>query len=375
MDDHNSITRHRQAALGQHPVHNDAPLVSVIVVTHNGKTYLERCLQAVRGNVYPNYEVIVADNGSTDGTRGLLTELERQWPDLAVEYIGYNAGPALARNRAAARARGVYLAFLDNDTQPDPDWLVAAVSLLEADASIGACQCKLLLRHDPRCIDYVGDYLSPLGFLIQRAPCGSEDTGAYDESIDIFSAKSAAMVMRRCAFEAAGGFDPDYFIYVEETDLAWRVWLQGYRIVLCPQSRVLHEFGTSSLILGRRQNYLTKFHGSKNYIMTLWKNLGFLSLLWMLPLHVSLWCAMAVWLVARGSFVDARYITAGIGWSILHCRDIWHKRSVVQRTRRVTDKELFPRIMRRQSLRYFYRKMATPRRIGNAEGFYRPKRK
>lgn len=349
------------------------PLVSVIVVTYNGKPYLVRCLQAVRANCYPNYEVIVVDNGSTDGTIDYLTQLQKEWPALSVERLGYNAGPSAARNCAAAKARGKYLAFLDNDTQPMPDWLQVPVELMEADASIGACQCKLLLLREPHRIDYAGDYLSPLGFLVQRVPGGAEDTGAFDQRAEIFSAKSAAMVMRRSAFEQAGGFDPDYFIYVEETDLAWRVWLQGYRIIFVPESRVLHEFGTSSVILGSQQNYLVKFHGCKNYISTLVKNLEFRALLWMLPVHVALWCAMAGWLVLKGSFSDACYIVQGIGWTILHTPQLWRKRQAVQRTRRVSDQHLFPKVMRHAPFNYFYKKMATSHRIGNAEGFFRPK--
>jgi GT2 family glycosyltransferase len=349
------------------------PLVSVIIVTYNGKPYLARCLQAVRANCYPNYEVIVADNGSTDGTTEYLAQLRREWPALSVVCLGYNAGPSLARNRAAARARGKYLAFLDNDTQPAPDWLQVPVELMEADASIGACQCKLLLLCEPHRIDYAGDYLSPLGFLIQRVPGGAEDTGAFDQHEEIFSAKSAAMVMRRSVFEQAGGFDPDYFIYVEETDLAWRVWLQGYRIIFVPESRVLHEFGTSSIILGTQQNYLVKFHGCKNYISTLVKNLEFRSLLWMLPVHVALWCAIAGWFVLKCSFTDACYIVQGIGWTVLHTPQLWQKRLAVQSSRRISDAVLLTKIMRRAPLSYFYRKMATPQHLGNAEGFFRRK--
>ena len=345
------------------------PLASVIIVTYNAADRVIRCVEAVLEATIAPIQVIVVDNGSTDDTVG---ELERRFgAHVEVVALSKNLGPAAARNVAVRQARGRYLAFLDNDTVPHPDWLEAPLARMEADPTVGACQCKLLLLADPTAFDYAGDYLSSIGFLIQRVHAGELDEGQADEAEEIFSAKSAGMVMLREAFDKAGGFDDDYFIYVEETDLGWRVWLQGYRIVFEPRSVVLHEFGTSTVVLGDRQRVLAKFYGPANYLTTIFKCAGFPSVVPMLTLNAAGWLGVAGWLMLRGGFRDAYHIGRGLAYFALFLPRNWRKRREVQRRRTVTDRELYPRIRRRRSFRYFYEKLAVRRQVGHTHGYYR----
>lgn len=333
------------------------PKVSVVIVTHNGKEYVDACVRAVFESGYSDIGVIVVDNGSQDGTIPLLKEKYGTRDDFKLVVLDRNYGPAYARNRGVEQAKGKYLAFLDNDTRPDPDWFLEPVKMMEEDLTIGACQCKLLLMDEPDRIDYVGDYLSQFGFLVQRGAYRTLDKGQFDEAVEIFSAKSAGMLMRKEAFDKAGGFDPDYFIYVEETDLAWRVWLAGYRVVFAPNSKVFHKFGASGEILGReRQNFLLRCYGSRNYLATLFKNLDFLNLLKILPVHFFLWVGIASLLVLRGDFGSGRAVFRGLADFASRLRSLYKKRGRIQRERVVSDRELLPRIMRRESLSYFYRK-------------------
>jgi GT2 family glycosyltransferase len=347
-----------------------APLVSVIIINYNGRKYLENCLKAVFLNVYPNYEVIVCDNGSTDTSLEMLNKLTSKYPNLKIVALDRNYGPSLARNKGVVVAKGIYLAFLDNDTQPEKNWLIDPVKEMEQDKTIGACQCKLLLMEDHKRIDYVGDYLSQFGLLVQRVPGGDIDNGQADEKVEILSAKSAAMIMRKEAFDKAGGFDPDYFIYVEETDLAWRVWLAGYRIIFIPESRVYHEFGTSNTILGDFQQYLNKFHAPKNYLMTLYKNLETSMMLKIVPVHFLLWVGVAGWFVMKGQFKLAGYILKGLLWFILHLLQNTQKRILIQKSRKISDAKLLPIIMRYQPLSYFINKLRKVHKIGNTTSFY-----
>lgn len=350
------------------------PLVSVIIVNYNGKDYVERCVRSVTNASYPNLEIIVTDNGSTDGSIQNLINLFGVDNRLKIVEIGENKGPAYARNMGVEIAKGKYIAFLDNDTEPEPNWLDSLVETLENDSSIGACQCKLLLMSERTKLDYAGDYISNLGFLVQRVNAGEEDRGQVDTRDEILSAKSAAMIIRADVVKEIGGFDEDYFIYVEETDLGWRVWLKGYRIIFVPESRVYHEFGTSSIILGSKQNYFAKFHGSKNYITTLIKNMGPIYMVKIVPVHISLWIGMACWLLLKGQFDDSKNIFKGVYWVICNITTIFQKRRAVQRMRVVSDGELMPKIMRNQSFEYFYKKLAKVQQIGNAKGFLRPQK-
>lgn len=349
------------------------PKVSVIIVNYNGKRYVDRCVAAVFRNVHPNYEVIVVDNGSDDGSVPLLRTQYGSRDNFKLVVLGLNFGPAAARNKAIEKATGKYLALLDNDTVPESDWLIEPVKAMEADATLGACQCKLLLLNNPKQLDYTGDYISQYGFLVQRVETGETDVGQSDKRVEILSAKSAAMIISRQAFDRAGGFDPDYFIYVEETDLGWRTWLAGFRIIFIPESRVLHEFGTSLVILPSKQNFLSKFHGTKNYIMTLAKNFGTANYSTVIPIHVFLWLAMAIMLCFKGQSESSLYITKGIWWTVIHSGQIWRKRRKIQAGRKVGEKTLMAKVMRRKSLRYFYKKFSKPVIIGNAKSFNRPK--
>lgn len=202
---------------------------------------------------------------------------------------------------------------------------------------------------------------------------GELDNGQADTPDEILSAKSAAMVIRHDVLDEIGGFDEDYFIYLEETDLGWRVWLKGFRIIFVPESRVYHAFGTTQKILPKQQNYLVKFHGTKNYITTLIKNLGTKNLLKILPLHIALWIGMAGWFGIKRQTNDSWFIIKGIFWNVVNLKMVWKKRRIVQKMRVVSDEDIMHKIMKKKSLNYFYSKLATPHKIGNTEGFYRPK--
>ncbi|MDI6783522.1 MAG: glycosyltransferase family 2 protein [bacterium] len=343
------------------------PLVSVVIVNFNAKEYLISCINASLLSNYQPIEIIVVDNGSTDGSVDMVKENYSTHSLVQLIALPKNYGPAYARNRGIEKATGKYLAFLDNDTKPDPNWLVDLVKVMEADERIGACQCKLLLMEDPTRIDYVGDYISHYGFLIQEVHGGDLDIGQAEKMNEILSAKSAAMAARAEVVREIGLFDEDYFIYVEETDLGWRIWLKGYRIVYIPTSRVYHAFGTSSNV------YNLRFHGSKNYILTLYKNFGFVYLWRVLPVHIGLWIGIASWLVIKGQVQDGILILKGIGWHVIHFPSSLRKRRLIQKGRKVSDKELMPIIMRKRPFKYFYQKMATPHKVGHADGWYRPK--
>lgn len=338
--------------------------VSVIIVNYNGYEYVKRCIDAVAANIYPDYEIIVVDNGSTDSS---VDKLQIDFSNLGIRFIELqtNLGPSAARNRAGRIATGEFFAFLDNDTTPDGDWLVAPISRMKADPTIGAVQCRLMLLQEPTKFDYVGDYLGSYGFLMQSVGAGEEDVGQADSEAVILSAKSAGMVVRRSAFCEAGGFDDDYFIYVEETDLGLRLWLMGYRAIYVPESRVLHEFGTSSIILGSHQNVLAKFHGPKNYVLTLLKNLETRTLLHVLPRHLALWCGYAVLNLSKRRRHSAGLILAGLWWNVIHLPSTLRKRKLIQSKRRINDRAILGVVGRKDSLRALYIKATASTSVGN----------
>ncbi len=327
-------------------------LVSVVITNYNGKKYLEDCLWSILKNNYTNCEIIIVDNASGDGSLEYIDQKFKNDNDkIIVVRLAENFGPSKARNEGVRVAHGKYIAFLDNDTKVHPDWIIEALKLFEKDEQIAALQCKLLLMEEPQKLDSVGEYLGPNGFLVQRTNVHEIDTGQYDQEVDILAAKSAGMFIRKKAFQEINGFDEDYFIFMEETDLGWRLWLAGYKTVFAPKSIVYHLFSTTRKIVGKvGNNYLVRFHGTKNYVMTLMKNLGGRNLVYILPGHIFIWNGLAFVLFFQGDFKSSRNILRAINWNFKNFFKILRKRSQIQAERKISDKDLFKKVMRRQGI-------------------------
>lgn len=336
------------------------PLFSIIIVNFNAKEFLKNCLNSILRNSFDNYEIIVVDNGSTDGSLQLVREEFRNQPEkIKAIALSRNLGPAAARNSGARVARGEYLGFLDNDTEVDKDWICAALRCFERSEKIAAIQCKLLFLFEKDRIDYAGEFLSNLGFLVAAIEHGAVDRGQNNFAEKILAAKSAGMFIKKSVFEQVGGFDEDYFIFMEETDLGWRCWLAGFEVVFCPDSVVYHYFSATKKIVDKNfNNYLVRFHGTKNYILTLYKNLSSFYLMKIMPIHIFLWLSLSSYLLLRRNFRSAFNIWKAIGWNIFNFRKNSCKRCIVQQKRVVCDKDLFLRfgLMKNRSINYFLNK-------------------
>lgn len=335
----------------------DAPLVSIIIVNHNGIDFVDTCLRSVLSSRYNNFEIIFVDNGSIDASLQYVKETFGNESRLRFVENCSSVGPAVGRNRGAAVSKGKYLIFLDNDTQVDKNCIGELMQVLEKDNSIGAAQAKLL-RMGSNLYDCAGDYLGPLGFLIERSR-GQEDKGQLDFVADILSAKSAASIIRRDLFERIRGFDEDYYMYLEETDLSWRVWLSGYRVVFIPTAVVYHAFNTPKKDFKKYYpSYIVRYYGCRNYITTLVKNLQFKSLITILPLHIYSWLVMAILFTLKGNIKDSFYIMKGIFWNILNMNILISKRRVNNvMIRKVSDKEILDKVKSKERPEYTLKKI------------------
>ncbi|MDD5165799.1 MAG: glycosyltransferase family 2 protein [Candidatus Omnitrophica bacterium] len=306
------------------------PLVSVIIVNHNGIDFVDTCLSSVLNSSYTDFEVVFVDNASGDGSLEYVKKAFGSDQRLKFVENSGSLGPAVGRNRGSRSAKGKYLIFLDNDTKVKADWISELVEALEYDKTIGAAQAKLL-RMDTDFYDCAGDYLGPLGFLIERSRC-AKDTGQFDYIADILSAKSAASIIRKDLFDKIGGFDEDFYMYLEETDLSWRVWLAGYRVVFVPKAVVYHSFETAKKDIKKYYSkYVVRYYGCRNYISTLIKNLEFRNLIRFLPLHIFSWVILSLLFLLKGQLRDFFYIIKGIFWNMLNFGLLLKKRRTINR--------------------------------------------
>lgn len=343
------------------------PLVSIIIVNHNGYHLLQDCLTSIIKNKYSHYEIIIVDNGSTDkSVSKIKTHFQKHLKQITIISLKQNLGPAIARNLAFKKSRGDIIAFLDNDTKVDQNWIIEVLPYFSNNTKVGVIQSKLLLMDNPKKIDYVGEWLGTLGFLHSVATYGEIDQHQYDKTKYILAAKSAGMFIRRQAFIDAGKFDQDYFIFMEETDLGWRTWLQGYQNILAPKSIVYHKFSSSKTIFDPKfNNYLVRFHGTKNHLQTLIKNLSLPYLLKILPINLILWFSLGTYFLVTLNFRSAFNTYRGIGWNFAHLKQVLSKRKIVQKNRLITDKFLFQKnhLLIKTGLKYHTSKFFNSKKI------------
>lgn len=332
----------------------DASFVSIIIVNHNGIEFVDNCLRSVLKSNYPNFEVIFVDNASSDGSLEYVEKTFGDNPRLRFVKNSGSFGPAVGRNRGAKVSNGKYLIFLDNDTRVTEDCIFELVKVLENDDSIGFAQAKLLRMNTENLYDCAGDYLGPLGFLIERSR-GARDTGQFDFITDILSAKSAASIIRKELFNKIGGFDENFYMYLEETDLSWRVWLVGFRVVFIPAAVVYHAFNTSQKDFKRYYpKHIVRYYGCRNYISTLIKNLELINLIKILPFHIACWLLLSFFFILKGSLIDGFYIFMGIGWNILNAGILLKKRHRINcNLRTVSDHYILDRIMESRKASYY----------------------
>jgi len=227
-----------------------APKVSIIIVNYNGKELLQKCLDSLLKVNYDNFEIILVDNNSTDGSVEFIT---KNYPSLIIIKLDSNKGFAEPNNVAAKISKGKYLLFLNNDTVVTPNFISEMVKVMETDKKIAICQ-SLLLKPDGS-VDSSGDFIDHLGVVYNSKT-------KIDEIREVSSARGASMLVRSDIFEKLDGFDQKFFVTFEDVDLCWRSWILGYRVLIIPTSIVYHEGG----ITIKKIKSEIAFHGFKNQL-------------------------------------------------------------------------------------------------------------
>jgi GT2 family glycosyltransferase len=314
----------------------DYPSVSVVVVNFNGGELLRQCLFTLLGTDYPDFEVVVVDNASTDGS---LEEAERCFvTDSRVRLIrnNENLGHAKGCNIGAKMTEGRYVVFLDSDTEfRSGDWLLELICVMEDDECVGLAQAKLVLAEDEKSLDYVCVGVDALGTWAATYGLQEEQ---LRKNFEVLAASSGCCIVRREVFDEAGGFDSDYFIYDDDTDLSLRVRLLGYRVLLVPSAVVVHRGGVL-----RGLNSGTLYHSSKNRVRTALKTYELKNVWWRFSVLSFFTIVVSASFVVMGKIDEAKATFMGLLSSLRDFRGIWRKRLWLQSKRRIKDSELVNR--------------------------------
>ena len=217
-----------------------------MILNWNGAGHLRRFLPSVLASVPEGVGVVVADNGSTDDSLGVL---EREFPAVGRIVLDRNYGFAGGYNRALEYLDADYFILLNSDVETPAGWVEPLVETLDRDRTVAAVAPKLLSLVEPARFEYAGasgGFIDYLGYPFCRGrilQCVERDEGQYDDARDVFWASGAAFCCRAEVFRAMGGFDEDFFAHMEEIDLCWRMQLAGYRVRVVPGSTVYHLGG------------------------------------------------------------------------------------------------------------------------------------
>ena len=193
-------------------------MISVVIPNWNGRRWLPGCLAALAAQERAPDEIIVVDNGSSDGS---VEYLRHEHPDVTVLALSRNTGFAAAANIGVSVPAGEFMALVNADVELAPDWLARMAATLEAHPGAASVACKMLSLRDPTIVDDAGDVLRRDGVCEQRGRFGPDD-GRWDTPGEVFGACAGAALYRRSAVVKASGFHEPYFAYLEDVDLALR---------------------------------------------------------------------------------------------------------------------------------------------------------
>ena len=303
--------------------------VSVVIPNWNGLRFVGMCLDSMEKSVFRDFEVIVVDNGSTDGSRELI---EEQYPWVRMIKLPENLGFAKACNDGIKASDAEFICLLNNDIEIDPNWLGEIVEGMERHPECGMGTTKMMFLDERDVFYNTGDLFHAWSAGGGRGQ-GEKDVGQYDQEDYVFGACAGAGIYRRELFETVGIFDEDFFIFAEDVDLNMRSQLQGFQCVYLPQAKVYH-IGTATVgLYSDRYVYLCK----RNDVFVLIRNFS-----------LKLYCKY-LFTILKHQFRDICYFTSrGQGMVLLKSKldalkmllPMLKRRYQIQKSRTVPDSEI-----------------------------------
>ncbi|HLR36861.1 MAG TPA: glycosyltransferase family 2 protein [Chitinophagaceae bacterium] len=249
------------------------PKVAVVILNWNGKKFLKQFLPSVVASDYPNTDIYIADNASTDNS---VEFIRQNFPEIKIILNSGNLGFAGGYNEALSKIEADYFVLLNQDVEVTSNWIQPVIEEMEKDHQIAACQPKLRAFHHKDFFEYAGaagGWIDRYGYPFCRGrvfKTVEKDKGQYDYEQTAFWASGAALFIRAHLYQEAGGLDEDFFAHMEEIDLCWRLQRMGYKIAVCPRAMVYHV-GGGSLPQGNPRKVYLNF---RNNLIMLYKNLS-----------------------------------------------------------------------------------------------------
>jgi GT2 family glycosyltransferase len=276
------------------------------------------------------YEIIVVDNGSTDGSKELVA---KKFKSVRLIPLNTNAGFASAINLGVKSSRGQYVALVNNDVEVTRDWLSQLLLALRKNPRIAVVTGKLLFKDKPRIVNDLGGTITLNGAGFQRG-LGTVDRHIRRRKL-VGVPSGAACLIRKADFLDVGGFDDTYFAYFEDVDLGWRLWQRGRGVAFIPSAVAYHQWRVTAQKLG---DQFRVYHGSKNSFANVTKN----TQTCYIPEAAILWAATSIMhILPRLATPESTLGTLkALAWCRRNLKPLLAKRRTIQLGRRVTDTKL-----------------------------------
>jgi len=264
---------------------NKPPKVAVVILNWNGLKFLQQFLPSVLRSTWPNMEVVVGDNGSTDGSVEFLSGMYAT--EVTVIQNDQNYGYTGGYNRVVNQVKADYYVLLNSDIEVTPDWIEPVIALMETNESIAVAAPKIKSFDRKNYFEHAGaagGFVDKLGYPFCRGRLFyevEEDKGQYDQSGEIFWASGAALFIRSRCWKEVGGFDERFFAHMEEIDLCWRLKNMGYQIMYCAQSTVYHVGGGTL----DTENPFKTYLNFRNNLWLIKKNMPLMQSSWVIGLR------------------------------------------------------------------------------------------
>jgi GT2 family glycosyltransferase len=250
------------------------PKVAVVILNWNGVNHLREFLPSVMASVWPNLDVIIGDNASTDNS---VDFIKNSYPSIKIIENDQNYGFTGGYNRVLENVEADYFILLNSDVEVFPGWIAPVIELMESDPLIAVAAPKIMAYLQKDYFEHAGaagGFIDKFGYPFCQGRMFYEiekDLGQYEQSHEVFWASGAAMFIKKHCWVEAGGFDEEFFAHMEEIDLCWRLKNKGYKVMYCARSEVFH-LGGGTL---NAENPFKTYLNFRNNLLLLKKNLSF----------------------------------------------------------------------------------------------------
>ncbi len=320
-----------------------SPLVSIVIPNWNGIEYLEKCITSLENQTYNNLEIIVVDNASTDGSCELVKKV---FPGVKVIQMGYNSGWGVACNAGMAASDSEFIALLNNDAYMESNCVAEMVKSIQLDPKYGSCASRILLWDQP-------DIIEVCGLVIYRdgSSCGRGRLHPADEYMqiqEVFCANDCCCLYRREMIEDIGEYDPDFFIYCDETDIGWRHQLAGWKCIYTPHAIAYHAHSRTA----GSYSAFKAFHVERNriYLCIKYFPISYLLLSFWYSAYRYLYQCYLSGRMGKGALAHYRKnnslftgvcILIKAHWAaVLKFPTMWHRRRQMKKIKRISNHEI-----------------------------------